>query len=269
MLCDVRHLGRSNDQLSRSCSDHYKTSTQLFGSIKTKVPLQSLIYSSDWWYGTTCPRPSVNISLSLYWPVHTSGKNSWLNVQLHWTADNMIFCSSVHRLDISRPSDDIIGGVFIGVLVDQLRMCQPLASGWEIFDHITESIFHHEFFSTIIICESVGGHPLRALNASVQEKTYDKVLSKCLGTNVSFLVASFTSAPPTRSPISIWRSPTLRPTPRPTQTARPSWHPYSLPTPRPSLFIHHSKNCYHAVISIRWTCPLWILNLLCKYHYER
>ena len=101
---------------------------------------------------------------------------------------------------------------------------------------------------TMTICESNQGQALLALNASIQEKTYDKALSKCLGTSVSLVAASFTLL---RADKPSW-SPTPRPTPRPTQTARPSLDPTPKPTqtatPRPTLFTEHGKNYCDTVI---------------------
>ena len=83
---------------------------------------------------------------------------------------------------------------------------------------------------TMTICESNQGQALLALNASIQGKTYDKALSKCLGTNVSLVAASFT---PLRADKPSWSF-----TPRPTHTA----------TPRPTLFTEHGKNYCDTVI---------------------
>ena len=47
--------------------------------------------------------------------------------------------------------------------------------------------------STISMCESVEGQALRALEASMQNETYDEVLSQCLGRVVSGVSGSFTS----------------------------------------------------------------------------
>ena len=77
---------------------------------------------------------------------------------------------------------------------------------------------------TINICEIDQGQALLALNASIQEKTYDKALSKCLGTNASLVAASFTLLRADK--------PSWSPTPRPMQMA----------TPRPTLFTEHGKN---------------------------
>ena len=91
---------------------------------------------------------------------------------------------------------------------------------------------------TINICEIDQGQALLALNASIQEKTYDKALSKCLGTNASLVAASFTLLRADK--------PSWSPTPRPMQTARPSLDPTPKPTqtatPRPTLFTEHGKN---------------------------
>ena len=88
----------------------------------------------------------------------------------------------------------------------------------------------YKIISKMNICESNQGQALIALNASIQEKTYDKALSKCLGTNVILAAASFTPFRPDRPS---W-SPTLRPIP----TA----------TPRPTLFTEHGENYCDTVI---------------------
>ena len=98
--------------------------------------------------------------------------------------------------------------------------------------------------STINICESNQGQAIIALNASTQESdTYEKALSKCLGTtNVILAAVSFT---PLRADRPSWS-----PTSRPMQTARPLWDPTPKPTatPRPTLFSEHGKNYCDTVI---------------------
>ena len=133
-------------------------------------------------------------------------------------------------------------------------------------DTVGAFLDEYKISGTITICESYRGQALIALNASIQEKTYDKALSECLGKNVSLVAASFTllradrpswsptprpTPRPTQTARPSW-SPTPRPTPLPTQTARPSWDPTQKPTqtatPRPTPFIEHGKNYCDTVI---------------------
>ena len=106
----------------------------------------------------------------------------------------------------------------------------------------------YKISGTMTICESNQGQALIALKASIQEKTYDKALSKCLGTNVSLVAASFTPLKTGRPSL----SPTSGPTARPTPTARPSWDPTLKPTQiatrRPTQFTEHGKNYCDIVI---------------------
>ena len=55
------------------------------------------------------------------------------------------------------------------------------------------AIFEYHIRSTISMCENVEGQALRALEASIQNETYDEVLSQCLGRVVSGVSGSFTS----------------------------------------------------------------------------
>ena len=60
-------------------------------------------------------------------------------------------------------------------------------------DTVGAMLDEYRISGTMTICESNQGQALIALNASIQEKTYDKALSKCLGTtNVILAAVSFT-----------------------------------------------------------------------------
>ena len=52
----------------------------------------------------------------------------------------------------------------------------------------------HEYYirSTMSMCESVEGQALRALETSIQNETYDEVLSQCLGRVVTGVSGRFT-----------------------------------------------------------------------------
>ena len=90
--------------------------------------------------------------------------------------------------------------------------------------------------STMVVCESVKGEALDALRASMQEGTYARALSSCLGGNAT-VMGSFTSPQstdlptpgPTRMPIT-W--PTRSPTPVPTRRS---------PTPVPTQLSENGK----------------------------
>ena len=115
-------------------------------------------------------------------------------------------------------------------------------------DNVGAILDEYRISGTMTICEINQGQALLALNASIQEKTYDKALSKCLGSNASLVTASFTLL---RADKPSW-SPTPQPTPPPTQRARPSLDPTPKPTqmatPRPTLFTEHGKNYCDTVI---------------------
>lgn len=85
--------------------------------------------------------------------------------------------------------------------------------------------------STLIVCESIEGQALVALQLSAQERTYDQALLKCLGIYATTLKISFTSLGPTTKP-------TYRQISYPVQTDRPSFGP----TPRPTLSTENGKN---------------------------
>ena len=97
----------------------------------------------------------------------------------------------------------------------------------ETVTHIeSAAIFEYHIRSTISMCESVEGQALRALEASIQNETYDEVLSQCLGRVVSGVSGSFTSTRsvlPTPNTVSMYAlmestdGPTASPTRRPTR----------------------------------------------------
>ena len=84
----------------------------------------------------------------------------------------------------------------------------------------------HEYYirSTMSMCESVEGQALGALETSIQNETYDEVLSRCLERVVSGVSGSFTTTRlPTSdtismsSPMELTGEPTATPTPPPTR----------------------------------------------------
>ena len=86
--------------------------------------------------------------------------------------------------------------------------------------------------STISMCERVEGQALRALEASIQNETYDEVLSQCLGRVVSGVSSMFTS---TRS--GLISSNIVSMSTRMESTGGPT----TSPTPRPTRANEHSK----------------------------
>ena len=91
------------------------------------------------------------------------------------------------------------------------------------------TIYEYHIRCTISMCESVEDQTRRALEASIQNETYDEALSQCLGrvvSGVSGSIASTRSALPALDTISISSAlmestdgPTKRPTRQPTRIA--------------------------------------------------
>ena len=100
--------------------------------------------------------------------------------------------------------------------------------------------YEHYIRSTMSMCESVEGQALGALETSIQNETYDEVLSQCLGRVVSGVSGSFTSTRrglPTSD--TIWMSTLLESTDGPTTT----------PTPSPTRLDENCKHCRYFEIS--------------------
>ena len=100
--------------------------------------------------------------------------------------------------------------------------------------------YDYKLRSTIVVCESIEGQALSALEASMQNGTYAQVLSKCLDGNATvtgrFISPQSIDLPtprPTRMPI-IW--PTVSPISRPS------------PTPLPTQLAEHSKK-YSGIVN--------------------
>ena len=55
------------------------------------------------------------------------------------------------------------------------------------------TVYEYNVRSTISVCESHEGQALTALEALIQNETYDEVLSRCLGRDVTGVSGSFTS----------------------------------------------------------------------------
>ena len=81
-------------------------------------------------------------------------------------------------------------GLIVNVPDDSIQMIGYTETGSNIKD---TTIYEYHIRSTISMCESVEGQALRALEASIQNETYDEVLSQFLGRVVSGVSGRFTS----------------------------------------------------------------------------
>jgi hypothetical protein len=81
-------------------------------------------------------------------------------------------------------------GFFVNVPDDRIQLIGYTETGSNIKD---TTIYEYHIRSTISMCESVEGQAFRALEASIQNETYDEALSQCLGRAVSDVSGRFTS----------------------------------------------------------------------------
>ena len=113
-------------------------------------------------------------------------------------------------------------GLIVNVPEDSIQWIGYTETGSHIKD---TTIYEYHIRSTMSMCESVEGQALRALEASIQNETYDEVLSQCLGRVVSGVSGRFTS---TRS--ALLTSDTISMSSLMALTAEPTMSPTRPPT---------------------------------------
>ena len=88
-------------------------------------------------------------------------------------------------------------GLVANVSADSIQL---IGYSEDFIDIVGATPDEYTISSTMIICESVAGLALIDLKASIQRKSYDLVLSNCLGTSVNLVAGSFALALPTTLP---------------------------------------------------------------------
>jgi hypothetical protein len=128
-------------------------------------------------------------------------------------------------------------GLIANVSDDRIQMIGYTDTVSYIKDTTT---YEYYIISTMSMFESVEGQALGALETSIQNETYDEVLSQCLGRVVSGVSGSFTTTRsdlPTSDTISM--STLLESTDGPTTT----------PTPPPTRLDENCKHCRYFEMS--------------------
>ena len=114
-------------------------------------------------------------------------------------------------------------GRIVNVPDDSIQLIGYTETGSNIRD---TTIYEYHIRSTISMCENVEGQALRALEASIQNETYDEALSQFLGLVVSGVSGRFTS---TRS--TLLTSDTISMSSLTKPTGKPTTSPTRPPTP--------------------------------------
>ena len=123
----------------------------------------------------------------------------------------------------------------IGLIANASVDSMQLMGYNETVTYIDDAIvYEYCIRSSISICESVEGQAHRALEASIQEETFDEVLSQCLGRAVTGVSGIFTS---TRSALPAQGAPLVSST-----LMESTDVPVTSPTPQPARATNNGKN---------------------------
>ena len=143
-------------------------------------------------------------------------------------------------------------GLIANVSADSI---QPIGYDESITNVDSEAVYEYYVRSTISIWEGVEGQARRALEASMENATYDEVLSQCLGRIVTGVSGSFKSTPGALPALDSMSVSTLM---------ESTDGPAMSPTPRSTLEINNGKKYCDAARSIH-SMNVATLFIVCYY----